>query len=148
MFRCKPLAVAVFAIWTLFVWGQRIVNIVTRNGGDGVDLARAIAFVVVGVAVAVVAVRPMAPALAHRVVSVAGWASIALWATRLVTIPLGDYSVGFIVVHLVLAAISIALAWWAMSATRSTLADSLDASPSNRRPSPGSDVADPAASHA
>ena len=51
MFRCKPLAVAVFAMWTLLVWANRIYNIVEKDGGDGVDLARAIGFVVVGLLV-------------------------------------------------------------------------------------------------
>jgi len=150
MFRCKPLAVAVFAMWTLLVWANRIYNIVAKDGGDGVDLARAIGFVVVGLVVAVVAVRPMPAPLAHRLVSVAGWASIALWATRIVTIPLGDYSVGFVVVHLVLAAISISLALWAMRSTRSLAAvDSAahrdpDATTDHHRPSTGTDVVDPA----
>lgn len=143
MFRCRPLAVAVFAMWTLLVWANRINNIVNHDGGDGVDLARAVAFVVVGLAVAVVAVRPMPAALAHRVVSIAGWASIALWATRIVTIPLGDHTVGFVVVHLVLAAISISLALWAMRATRSQLGTD-----PNHRPSTGSEATDPAATRA
>jgi len=145
MFRCKPLAVAVFALWTLLVWANRINNIVSRDGGDGVDLARAIAFVAIGVVVAVVAVRPMAPAIAHRVVSVGAWASIALWATRIVTIPLGDHDIPFVVVHVVLAVISIALAVWAMRSTRALL-DAPPASPD--RPSSGSDRAEPAASTA
>ena len=32
MFRCKPLAVAVFAMWTLLVWANRIYNIVAKDG--------------------------------------------------------------------------------------------------------------------
>lgn len=147
MFRCRPLAVAVLAMWTLLVWGNRIYNIVAKDGGDGVDLARAIAFVAVGLAVAVAAVGPVAPKSAHRIVSIAGWASIALWATRLVTIPLGDYSVGFILVHIVLAAISIVLALWAMSSTRAQLVDDATTTP-NDRPVAGIDSAEPATNHA
>lgn len=144
MFRSKLLAVAVFAMWTLVVWGNRIYNIVAKDGGDGVDLARAIAFVAVGVVVAVVAGGPVDATPAHRVVSIAGWVSIVLWATRLVTIPLGDYSIGFIVVHIVLAVISIALALWAMSATRAALG----ATRSNGRPLTGTNSADMASTSA
>lgn len=140
MFRRVPLAVAVFALWTLLVWSNRIYNIVAKDGGDGVDLVRAVGFVAIGLVVAAVAVRPMSPSVAHRVVSVAAWASIALWATRIVTIPLGDHAVGFIVVHLVLAAVSIAVAVWAMRSTRSRL--------DPHRPSTGTDVADRATTHA
>ncbi|MBX7068212.1 MAG: hypothetical protein K1X38_02390 [Microthrixaceae bacterium] len=136
MFRCRSLAVAVLALWTLLVWGNRIVNITTRDGGDGVDLARAIAFVLVGLAVAVVAVRPMPAPSAQRVVTVAAWASIALWATRIVTIPLGDHEVGFIVVHLVLAAISIALAIWAMRSVRAVVPEEDTWNGTRTRPTP------------
>jgi len=146
MFRCKPLAVAVFAMWTTFVWVNRIYNIVAKDGGDGVDLARAVAFVVLGVVVAVVAVGPFGPAVVHRVVSIAGWASIALWVTRIVTIPMGDYSVGFVVVHLVLGAVSVALALWAMRTTRALAApDGID---HHHRPSTGPDAAERAATNA
>lgn len=134
-------------MWTLVVWGNRIYNIVAKDGGDGVDLARAIAFVAVGLAVAVAAVGPVAPGPAHRIVSIAGWASIALWATRIVTIPLGDYSLGFVLVHIVLAAISIALALWAMSSTRARLVDDPTTTPNNR-PFTGTDTAEPAANRA
>lgn len=129
MFRCRPVAVGVFALWTLLVWGNRIYLIVAQDGGDGVDLARAIAFVAVGLAVAVTVAVPLAPERAHRVVTVAAGASIALWATRIVTIPLNDHPVGFVVVHLVLAAISIALAVWAVRSSRASLgADPTDRS--------------------
>ena len=123
MFRRTPVAVFVLAVWTLLVWSNRVYNIASDSAnGDGLDLARAIAFVLVGLAVAVVALAPTSPEVLHRVVSVAGWASIALWATRIVTIPMGDHDVAFVVVHLVLAAISIALALWAMASTRAPLA--------------------------
>lgn len=132
----RPLPIVLFALWTLGVWANRIVNIVTRNGGDGVDLARAIGFVAVGLAVAAILVVPTSGSTGRRVVAVAAWASIVLWATRIVTIPLGDYSVGFVVVHLVLAVISIALARWAMVASRTA------AEPVADRPSHGADRVD------
>lgn len=116
MFRCKPLAVAIFGIWTVFIWGQRLVNI-ANDDLEGFDLAwstgRAMAFVAVGVAVLIVVVRPVEPATMVRVVSVAAAVTIALWSVQVVLIALRDYSVGFIVVHAVLGAGSISLAVWA-----------------------------------
>ncbi|MFN8051953.1 MAG: hypothetical protein U0Q22_10975 [Acidimicrobiales bacterium] len=113
MFRSKPIAVTVFAAWTLLVWGQRIVNILTKNGGDGLDLARAIAFVAVGVALAYVVFRPVGPIATRRVVLGGAAVTTLLWLIQMVAIPLRDHPAGFIAVHLVLGAISIGLAAWA-----------------------------------
>ena len=148
MFRCKPLAVAVFAMWTLLVWAKRIYNIVAKDGGDGVDLARAIGFVVVGLVVAVVACDRC------RRRSPTGWCRWPVGPRSRCGAahrhhPLGDYSVGFVVVHLVLVAISISLVLWAMRSTRSlAVVDGAvhgdpDAIIDYHRPSTGTDVVDP-----
>lgn len=117
MLRCKPLAVALFAIWTLFIWGQRLVNI-AGDDLEGFDLAwslgRAALFVVIGLAVAVVAVKPVAAQTQRRVVTIAAAITIALWSVQVVLIALRDYELGFIVVHAVLGVVSVGLAWWAM----------------------------------
>ena len=97
MFRCRSLAVAVFAVWTLFVWAQRLVNI-ANDDLEGFDLAwsagRAVVFVAVGIAVA-------------------SGVTIALWSVQVVLIAARDYDVSFIVVHAVLGVVSVGLAWWA-----------------------------------
>ncbi|NLA37168.1 MAG: hypothetical protein GX868_15980 [Actinobacteria bacterium] len=116
MFRCKPLAAAIFGLWTMLIWGQRLINI-ANDDLQGFELAwstgRALAFVVVGAAVLIVVVKPVAPATMVRVVSVAAAVTIALWSVQVVLIALRDYSVGFIVVHAVLGVVSIGLAVWA-----------------------------------
>ena len=116
MFRCRSLAVAVFAVWTLFVWAQRLVNI-ANDDLEGFDLAwsagRALVFVAVGIAVAIVAVRPMTESVARSVVAVASGVTIALWSVQVVLIAARDYDVSFIVVHAVLGVVSVGLAWWA-----------------------------------
>lgn len=96
------------ALWTLLVWGGRIRNAVT--GDEGVaPVVLAAAFVTL--AVAVLATR------GHRatVCGLAGW-TVAVWVLRAVDIALlSDHDAGFVVVHLVLAVVSIALAAWAVS---------------------------------
>lgn len=146
--RRGPVVVAILAVWTLGVWASRVYLIVARNGGDGVDLARAIAFVAVGLAVAAVAVGLVVGPRATTVVTVACWASILLWATRIVTIPMGDHPAGFVVVHLVLAAISIALAVAAMSAMRRRAAvDELEPAGRVRPATPAGQPARPGGTH-
>ena len=113
---------AIFGIWTVFIWGQRLINI-ANDDLQGFDLAwstgRALAFVAVGVAVLIVTVKPVAPSTMRRVVGVAAAVTIALWSVQVVLIALRDYSVGFIVVHAVLGVVSISLAAWATGSAKS-----------------------------
>jgi hypothetical protein len=92
-------------VWTLFVWGTRIVNILTDGGGAGA-LVVALALTALGLAAAasLAGVRlPWAvPALAVT--------TIAVWVVRVPLVLAHHHQAGFVVVHLVLAAVSVALA--------------------------------------
>lgn len=92
--------------WTLFVWGTRISNILSDGGGLGA-LFVAVALTALGVGVFVGTVSkslPWAPAV------LAG-ATVVVWLARVPSILLGGHSVAFVVVHLVLAAVSFGLAF-------------------------------------
>lgn len=119
MRRRPPLAVALFAAFTVLIWGQRIVNIAGPAGGSAFDLARAVAFVIAGLAVAFAAARTSVGA-AHleRVVGVAAALTVVSWLVQMVLIVGRDRSIGFVVVHAVLAVVSIGLAAWAWSVVR------------------------------
>lgn len=134
----KPPAVVAFAVWTSFVWGQRIVNIARDSEATGLDLARAVAFVAVGLAVAWVALAQPATDVARRVVDVAAAVTVLLWAVQMIAIPMRDHTTAFVVVHLALGVISITLAVLASRSVRRTRVDTTG------RSLPGSDVADPA----
>ncbi|HET7722671.1 MAG TPA: hypothetical protein VFK43_22080 [Acidimicrobiales bacterium] len=95
-----PRLPAALALWSLFVWGVRIRNAAGEVGPTVV----AGSFVVLAVAV-LVTTGARLPTLA-----LAGW-TIAVWLVRAVDIALlSDHEVGFVAVHTVLAAVSIALA--------------------------------------
>lgn len=97
-----------FALWTLFVWGGRIRNVFTGDEGIA-PLVLAAAFV--ALAVAVLATRGRRA----TVVALAGW-TVVVWVVRAVDIAfLSDHDAGFVVVHVVLAAVSIGLVAWAVS---------------------------------
>jgi cytochrome bd-type quinol oxidase subunit 1 len=99
-------------LWTLFVWGTRIVNILTDGGGIGALLVAAgltALAVAAGVSLARVRRLPWAvPALAA--------ATIAVWAVRVPLLLAHDHEAAFVVVHLVLAGVSVALAVGALRA--------------------------------
>jgi hypothetical protein len=116
-------AVVALVAWTLLVWTTRIGNI---WGDDGLDTAGkigrtalALSFTVLAVAVAVAAWRRASAALRLSVLALAGWTT-AVWLVRSVDITAGDHEVGFKVVHLVLAVVSIALAALAVRQIRAT----------------------------
>jgi hypothetical protein len=100
-------------LWTLFVWGTRIFNILTDGGGAGA-LVVALGLTALGVAAAVSLGRvrrlPWAlPALAV--------ATVAVWVVRVPLLLAHDHAAGFVVVHLVLAGVSLALAGATLRAT-------------------------------
>jgi hypothetical protein len=105
-------ATTALVVWTFFVWTTRIGNI---WGDDALTAGEkwgrtglALSFTVLAIAVAWALWRR--PAWLRTVVlGLAGW-TVAVWAVRSVGIALGDHGAGFITVHLVLAAVSIALA--------------------------------------
>lgn len=125
----------VFGGWTLFVWVGRLRNLAAEPGSvfdaSRWSLIGSVAFTVLGVAVVVAAVlvwagrgrasggraalgrTALGPAIAALAVL-----TIGIWALRAVDIAIGDHSIGFIAVHLVLAVVSIGLAVAAMLAVR------------------------------
>jgi cytochrome bd-type quinol oxidase subunit 1 len=100
-------------LWTLFVWGTRIVNILTDGGGAGalvVATALTALAVAAGLSLARVCRLPWAvPALAA--------ATVAVWAVRVPLLLGHDHEAAFVVVHLVLAGVSVALAVLSLRAT-------------------------------
>lgn len=104
-------SVLALALWTLFVWVGRIRNALPADEGAGPVL---LAATFVALAVVVLATRGARP----WVLALAGW-TVAVWAVRAVDIAvLSDHDAGFVAVHLVLASVSIALAWWALRHAR------------------------------
>ena len=97
----------VLAAWTLVVWAGRIRNAVTGDDGAAA-VVLAVTFVVLAAAVLATRGRHAGVALA-----LAAW-TVAVWTVRILDIAaFSDRSAGFVVVHAVLAAVSIALAVWA-----------------------------------
>ena len=119
-----------FAGWTLFVWLTRVRNVVGDDdlgtAGRAAGLALSASFVVL--AALLLSLLRGGPEPLRRVTAVlAGW-TVAVWLVRGAAIALGDHAAGFVVVHLVLAAVSVGLA---VAAWRST-------QPSSRRSRHGS----------
>lgn len=126
--------VLIFALWTLFVWGGRLRNLWLDPGGFAEasrwSLVGSIVFTALGLAVVGVWLASrfgsganLIPRLIERipVFALAGLTTV-VWLIRAVDIALGDHSVAFIAVHVVLAVISIGLAVMAVAAlTRSTV---------------------------
>lgn len=119
-------SVALLVLWTLFVWGGRIRNVNADGALDGRDywgpMLLSVSFLALAIAVVVMLVRRWrdphaagpAAALTVAVRLLAGWTT-AVWVVRAGDIALGgDHEVGFVVVHVVLAAVSIGLAAWAV----------------------------------
>ncbi len=118
-----PLA---FVAWTLFVWGGRLRNLVQEPGpladANRWSLVASIAFVSLALGLAAVAVTAgrldRATTLLVPTVAALGALTVAVWVPRAVDIAIGDHDLGFIVVHVVLAVVSIVLAAVALVATR------------------------------
>ena len=117
----RPLPVLLLALWTLFVWLTRVRNVVGDDdlgaGGRVAGLALAGSFVVLA-AVVLEGLRRRDRRLEVATVALAAW-TVLVWLVRGVDIALGGHSTGFVVVHLVLAATSVALAVLAVRAVRS-----------------------------
>ena len=99
------------SVWNLFVWGGRLRNLIAEPG-DLLDanrwsLAGSILFCALAVATLVTLTldrsRTDIPAITMAAVG------IAVWSYRAVVILGRDYSVGFLIVHTVLALVTIVL---------------------------------------
>lgn len=106
----RPATVALVG-WTLLVWTTRISNIWNDGSlSDGEKWGRtglALSFTVLAAAVAMALWRG-AGWLRSAVAALAAW-TVAVWIVRAVGIVTGDHDTAFIVVHLVLAIVSIGL---------------------------------------
>lgn len=100
------------------MWTIRIRNIWTDDalttGEQWARTALALSFTVLGLAVAS-ALATRAGWLRPAVMALAAW-SVAVWVVRSVGIATAGHDVGFVVVHLVLAVVSAALAALALRA--------------------------------
>jgi hypothetical protein len=114
--RGRGLLVA-FGVWTLFVWATRIGTAWSQDdlstAGRAGRVGLALSFTAFGVVLLVVAGRARGRALTGTetllVRVAAGW-TIAVWVVRGAGIALADHEAAFVVVHTVLALVSIALA--------------------------------------
>ncbi len=112
----RPLLLA-FGAWTLFVWATRIDNVLGEDGlsgaGRAARLALALSFVLVGGAAVAIwwrsRGRPLSAGAVRVVQAGAAW-TVAVWVVRGIQIPLADHEAAFVVVHTVLALVSIGLA--------------------------------------
>ena len=109
----RPLAVIVFGLWTEFVWAARVRNVMATAGWKPSDLVVPLVFVLIGLAVLAVVVRPAPAPVVALVVRGAAAISSVVWVVRAGFIAVHDHPGAFIAVHMVLATISIALASWA-----------------------------------
>lgn len=110
--RLHPPFVIALVLWTFFVWTTRLRNIWTDDalatGEQWASTALAGSFTVLAV-VALVALVRRAAWLRGAVGALGAW-SVAVWAVRSVAIATAGHEVGFVVVHLVLAVVSVLLA--------------------------------------
>ena len=108
--RRTPATIAL-AVWSLLVWTTRVRNIWTDEELDAADqwsrTALALSFTVLALAVGY-AVRRRTAWRRQAVLALAGWTTV-VWAVRSTGIATADHDGAFIAVHLVLAAVSIAL---------------------------------------
>jgi hypothetical protein len=107
----RPWPAVGLAIWTLFVWLTRVRNAL-GDGDLGVadrtfSLVLATSFLVLA-GLVLQAVIGRRGHLGRAVLVLAGWTTV-VWIVRGVGIATGDHSIAFVVVHLLLAAISIGL---------------------------------------
>jgi hypothetical protein len=123
-------SIALLVLWTWFVWGNRIRNVLADEAVSGWGLAGTLAlsisFLVLASALAVLLVRrwrhgagsSSAQAVTRVLTALAAWTT-AVWIVRALDIALtSDRGVPFVVVHVGLAVVSIGLSAWAVAADR------------------------------
>lgn len=105
-----------FVIWSVFVWGNRISNTLRSDESTGsktFSTVLSIVLLVSAVAVLVVTVRAWRGVVRDsggKVLVGAGLVTVVVWLVRIPQIALGDHDAGFVIVHVVLGLVSIALA--------------------------------------
>lgn len=123
------------AAWSLFVWVGRVRNIAADDVLVGSD--RIVRYVLSGSFVVLGAILVVGLITARGAVELPGWVRLtglvlalygtATWLFRGVDIALGDHSAGFIIVHLVLAFVTISLSVWALRSNKYSLRKPSDA---------------------
>ncbi len=97
------------------MWTGRVRNIWADLEGSerAVAMIPAVVFCAVGLAVAWLAVADPSESVTRRVTGSAAVFTIGYWMVRAVLIALNDHALGFVVVHTVLAIVSVSAAAWA-----------------------------------
>lgn len=116
-------AALVNASWMAFVWGTRLRNAWVDDGLSGAGLVGPVAMAsggLVGAVVLVVVGIRREGAVAARVVALL---HVVVWVWRALAILLADHDVAFVVVHELLAIVSVALGVWLWRAAGSTGGD-------------------------
>lgn len=112
--RLRP--ALILSIWTLLVWTTRIGNIWNDDSlttsGQISRTALSLSFTVFGVVTLVAVIRARSKEWSGLKIWVAVFAAwtTGVWVWRAIDIAVSDHEVGFVVVHTVLAVVSIALA--------------------------------------
>lgn len=108
---CRRSLPLLFAGWTIFVWGNRISNILDDGRGFSATRTLGLSFAVAVTALGVVvAIANLRGGKSQWPLPTLVLATIAVWAIRVPLIAFdADHGVGFKIVHTALAAISIAL---------------------------------------
>jgi hypothetical protein len=125
--RRPPLAVLVFAAWTVLVWVGRVRNVLSTTGSTTTELLLPVMFVLLGLGVVAVVLAPTPPPVALTAVRGAAAVSTVVWLVRVGFIAVHDHPAGFKAVHVGLAVVSIALAAWASRAASWVGGDQSDA---------------------
>lgn len=118
--RRLPFTAALVAV-TLLVWVNRLNNIWSDSDLDTGEQLRSSALAASFVVAALVVVGALwraRPVVVTRVVTVVAVWTAGVWAVRVVAIATGGWSVAFILVHIVLAVGSVALAGAAVREVR------------------------------
>lgn len=112
----RRMVVAGFVVFTAFVWVQRLVNLARGDESDiAVSVVLSVVMLVLGAASAVALAaawrqRWSVPGWVARLWRVAAVATVVVWVVRAAQITLAWRSPGFVLVHVLLAVVSIALA--------------------------------------
>lgn len=109
--RWRHMSAAVLVLWTVFLWLSRLRNVVAdedlTSGGRAVRIAVVVVFVLLALGSVAERVRRGSWGVVLSVLIV--W-TIGYWLVRGTGILIGDWSVGFKVVHTVLMVVSLTLA--------------------------------------
>lgn len=119
-------AVAALCGWTAFLWITRIKNALgdadMSTGGKVIAVVTSFAFLGAAAALAYLHLRNRAEA--RRAAAAFALVSILYWLVRATTIVVRDHSIGFTVVHTVLALITVGLGVWVLRSASGRSGDS------------------------